>query len=62
MSTVEGLRAELEEVGVARDSEERRYSQVRLQARVRERARHDLGGLTDTVVSALQDPPVPVCI
>ncbi len=48
---MDGLRSELHQSQSHQRDEEQRYSKIRLQMRVKERLRHDLGGLTDTVVS-----------
>ncbi len=45
------LRSELLQSQNYQREEEQKYSKIRLQMRVKERLRHDLGGLTDTVVS-----------
>ncbi len=47
---MDSLRSELHQSQSHQRDEEQRYSKIRLQMRVKERLRHDLGGLTDTVV------------
>ena len=47
----EELRSELEQCQSHQKEEEQKYSKIQLQVKVKERLKHDLGGLTDTVVS-----------
>ncbi|XP_064401804.1 kinesin heavy chain-like isoform X2 [Halichondria panicea] len=48
------LRSELLQSQNYQREEEQKYSKIRLQMRVKERLRHDLGGLTDTVSRELE--------
>ena len=47
---MESLRSELTQTQAKQHEEEQKYSKIRLQMRVKERLKQDLGGLTDTVV------------
>ena len=47
------LREELKQTQHNYESERQRYAKIRMQMKVKERIRRDLGGLTDTVVSSL---------
>ncbi len=49
----EELRSELTQCQGQQREEEHNYSKIRLQMKVKERLKHDLGGLTDTVVSGM---------
>ena len=47
---MESLHSELTQTQTRQHEEEQKYSKIRLQMRVKERLKQDLGGLTDTVV------------
>ena len=48
---VNTLKEELEQTRHSYDAEKQNYAKIRTQMRIKERARRDLGGLSDTVVS-----------
>ena len=53
---MESLRSELTTSQTSQEEEEKKYAKIRVQMKVKERIKQDLGGLTDTVVSCLLDP------
>lgn len=48
---VESLRSEMEGVQQKYDQEKHHYNKIKMQMKVKERVRQDLGGLTTTMVS-----------
>ena len=49
---MESLRSELTTSQTSQEEEEKKYAKIRVQMKVKERIKQDLGGLTDTVVSS----------
>ena len=50
---METLRSELAASQTNQEEEKKRYAKIRVQMKVKERIKQDLGGLTDTVVSCM---------